>query len=351
MKNVIKIGNRKIGAGQPTYIVAEFSANHHQDLQTAIRLVRAAQKAGADAIKIQTYTADTITLNCRNKYFQINGGTLWDGRTLYDLYSEAYTPWEWHAPLQKKAKDLGLDFFSSPFDPSAVDFLEKLKVRAYKVASFEIVDLPLIEKVARTKKPIIFSTGMATYKEIRDAVKTAQNAGATQIALLKCTSAYPAPYEEMHLRTIENMRKKFNLPIGLSDHTLGIAIPVAAVALGACIVEKHFVLDRKTKGPDSVFSLTPDEFSTMVENIRKTEKALGKVQYGAEKHEKPSLAFRRSLFIAGPVRRGEKFSERNIRSVRPANGLAPKFLKQVLGKTAVKNLEKGTPLKWAHLKK
>ena len=257
------------------YVVAEVSANHNQDFDQAVRIIHAAKAAGADAVKLQTYTPDTITIRSDREYFKIGGGTLWDGRTLHDLYGDAYTPWEWQPKLKQIADDLGLDLFSSPFDATAVDFLEKMNVAAYKLASFELVDLPLIQKMARTGKPLIISTGMATIEEIEEAMKTARQAGASQIALLKCTSAYPAVPDEMNLRTIPELARRFEVPIGLSDHTMGITVPVTAVALGACVVEKHITLSRSLQGPDSAFSLEPEEFKAMVEAVRIAERALG----------------------------------------------------------------------------
>lgn len=345
----IKINGRRIGQGYPVYVVAELSANHHHKLQAALRLMDEAKKAGADAVKIQTYTPDTLTLNCKNKYFKIGGGTLWDGKTLYDLYQDAHTPWEWHGKLKKHAQKLGLDFFSSPFDLSAVAFLESMKVSAYKVASFEIVDISLIEAIAKTGKPIIFSTGMATEKEISEALQAARKNGATQIALLKCTSAYPAPAKEMNLKTLSHMARRFRVPVGLSDHTLGISAPVVAVTLGASIIEKHLTLSRKTRGPDSAFSLEPQEFTSMVTNIRSAQAAMGEISYGASAHEKASKAFRRSLFAVENILRGERFTTKNIRSIRPAHGLPPKYFKKILGKKCLVNLKFGTPLQWKHL--
>ncbi len=349
MTGFIEISGRKIGPGFPAYVIAELSANHHQQLRVATRLIHEAKNAGADAVKIQTYTADSLTLDCRNRYFKIGGGTLWDGHTLYDLYKDAYTPWEWHPKLKKVAEKLGLGFFSSPFDFVAIDFLENLKMPAYKVASFEIVDLPLIQKMARTGKPIILSTGMASFKEIADAVKAAREVGAKQIALLKCCSAYPAPSSEMNIKTITHMQKAFKVPVGISDHTLGIEVPVSAVALGACIVEKHFILSRKEKGPDNAFSLEPVEFAAMVKGIRIAEKAVGKVQYGPTAHEKSSLPFRRSLFVVESVTKGEVLTAANVRSIRPAHGLPPKYLPEIVGRRAQRNIKRGTPLKWDHL--
>lgn len=339
-------GQHTIGTSYPVYIIAELSANHNQNFEQAVALIHAAKDAGADAIKLQTYTPDTITLQSDKEYFRIRGGTLWDGRTLYDLYGEAYTPWDWQPKLKQIANDLGMDLFSTAFDPTAVDFLEAMNVPVHKVASFEITDLPLIEKMARTGKPLIISTGMATLGEIEAAVNAARHAGAQQIALLKCTSAYPAPPEEMNLCTIPHLAQAFNVPVGLSDHTLGIAVPVAAVALGACIVEKHFTLSRAVPGPDSAFSLEPDEFKAMVEAIRIAEKALGHVHYGVTANDAKSRAFRRSLFVVKDMRAGEVFTPENVRSIRPANGLEPKYLPDILGKHAARDIEKGTPLSW-----
>lgn len=273
----IKIGKRVIGEGLPTYIIAEMSANHNQSFEEASRIAFAARDCGADAIKLQTYTADTITINCDNYHFRIGGGTIWDGRKLYDLYSEAATPWSWQPKIKKLAEELGLDCFSTPFDNTAVDFLESIEIPAYKVASFELVDTSLIKYIARTGKPTIISTGMATLEEIGDAVKAFHEGGGTQLALLKCTSAYPAVPNEINLRTIGDMESRYNVPVGLSDHTLGISVPVAAVAIGACIIEKHLTISRQSPGPDSKFSLEPDEFKEMVRAVRDAEAALGGV--------------------------------------------------------------------------
>jgi len=340
------ISGHPIGPGNPVYIVAEMSANHNQDFDKAVKILRAVKEADADAVKLQTYTPNTMTIPCDNEYFQIGKGTLWEGRNLYDLYGEAYTPWEWQPKLKKIANELGLDLFSTAFDPSAVDFLEEMGVPVHKVASFEIVDIPLIEHMARTGKPMIISTGMATLAEIEEAVQTARDAGATQIALLKCTSAYPAPPEEMNLHTIPHLAQAFNVPVGLSDHTLGIAVPVAAVALGACIIEKHFTLSRDIPSPDSAFSLEPHEFKAMVDAIRVAEKALGEVQYEVGEREAKSRVFRRSLFVVKDMKAGEIFTEENVRSIRPGYGLPPKFLGEVLGRKAVRDLSRGTPLAW-----
>lgn len=343
---VMHIRGRCIGPGHPVYVVAEVSANHHQHFNQAVELLKAAKEAGADAVKLQTYTPDTLTLRCDRECFRIGGNTLWDGRTLYDLYSEAYMPWSWQPKLKAIAEDLGLDFFSTAFDPSAVDFLEEMGVPVHKVASFEIVDIPLIEKMARTGKPLIISTGMALLEEIEEAVQVARTAGATQLALLKCTSAYPAPPEEMNLRTIPHLREIFRLPVGLSDHTLGVAVPAAAVALGACLVEKHFTLSRATSGPDSAFSLEPREFKAMAEAIRTVEKALGEVRYGAGEQEAKSRAFRRSLFVIKDIQAGEALTEDNVRSIRPGDGLHPRHLHAIIGRRARQHIQRGTPLTW-----
>lgn len=345
MTTRIRVGRHTIGPGHPTYIVAEISANHRQDYEEAVKLVHAAKEIGADAVKLQTLTPDTITLKSDRAEFRVGGGTLWDGRTLYDLYAETYMPWDWQPKLKEVANGLGLDLFSSPFDPTAVDFLEKMDAPAYKVASFEIVDLPLIERMARTRKPLILSTGMATRKEIQAAIDAARGAGARQIALLKCNSGYPAPAEEMNLRTIPDMQTRFRVPVGLSDHTLGIAASVAAVSLGACIIEKHFTLSRSLPGPDSAFSLEPPEFKAMVDAIRTTEGALGRARYGPTAAERKSLPFRRSLFVVEDMKKGDRFTETNVRSIRPASGLPPGDLKKVLGRRARRDIARGTPLR------
>jgi len=340
------IGDRQIGAGQPVYVVAELSANHNQDFDQAIRLIQVAKESGADAVKLQTYTPDTITIRSDLEHFQIRGGTLWDGRTLHELYGEAYTPWDWQPKLKRVADDLGLGFFSSAFDSSAVDFLESMGVPAYKVASCELVDVPLLQKISRIGKPLILSTGMATIEEIEEAVKTARQAGAGKIALLRCTSAYPALPREMNLRTIPELERRFEVPVGLSDHTMDIAVPVVAVALGACIIEKHFTLSRSLKGPDSAFSLEPAEFKAMVEAVRVAEKSLGEIHFGLTDSERSSRVFRRSLFVVQAVRQGEAFSEENIRSIRPGQGLHTRHLPQIVGKRASRDIERGTPLSW-----
>jgi N-acetylneuraminate synthase len=342
----VGIAGRRIGRGFPVFVIAELSANHNGEYEQAVRIVRAAKDAGADAVKLQTYTPDTITIASENQEFRVSGGTLWDGRTLHALYAEAFMPWDWQPKLKKVAEDLGMDCFSSAFDTTAVDFLERMDVPAHKVASFELVDLPLIRKMACTGKPLIMSTGMATVEEIDEGLKCAREAGATEIALLKCTSAYPAPPEEMNLRTIPEMQRRFNVPVGLSDHTMGIAVPVAAVALGACIIEKHLTLSRSVPGPDSAFSLEPQEFKAMVDAVRIAEKALGEVYFGLSEKEKASRAFRRSLYVVEDVKQGEVFTAENVRSIRPGNGLHTRHLNDVLGKSAARGIERGTPLSW-----
>ena len=344
--NSIQIGKCRIGPGFPTYCIAEVSANHNQDYSNAVRIIEAAKDAGADAIKLQTYTPDTITIPSKQDHFRVVGGTLWDGRSLYDLYAEAYTPWDWQPKLKQIANDLGMDLFSSAFDETAVDFLEQIGVPAHKIASFELVDIPLIQKMASTGKPLIMSTGMASLEEIEEALAAAREAGARQIALLKCTSAYPAPPEEMNLRTISEMAKRFEIPVGLSDHTMGIAAPVAAVALGACIIEKHLTLSRSIPGPDSAFSLEPQEFKAMVDAVRTAEKALGQVYFGLGEHEQASQKFRRSLFVVENMQQGEIFTQKNVRSIRPGNGMHTRYLPQILGKKAACDIERGTPLNW-----
>lgn len=341
----IKIGKCTIGAGNPVYIVAELSANHNQSFDKAVQLIRAAKDAGVDAVKLQTYTADTITIASERPEFRIQG-TLWDGRTLHDLYAEAHTPWEWQPKLKKVANDLGLDLFSSPFDASAVDFLESMDVPAYKLASFELVDIPLIQKMARTGKPLIISTGMATVEEIEEAVLTARGSGAKQIAVLKCTSSYPAPPEEMNLRTIVELSRRFDAPSGISDHSMTVAVPVAAVALGACIIEKHLTLSRSEPGPDSAFSLEPQEFKEMVDAVRIAQKALGQVHFGVSAREESSRVFRRSLYVVEEIKCGELFTLDNVRSIRPACGLHTRHLPEILGQKAACDIARGTPLTW-----
>ncbi len=346
MPKTFSIANRPIGPGHPTYIIAELSANHNQDFDQAVKILEAARNAGADAVKIQTYTADTITMRSDREEFQVKGGTLWDGRTLHDLYQEAFTPWEWQPKLKAIADGWNLPLFSSAFDSTAVDFLEAMHVPAHKIASPELVDIPLIQKMARTGKPLIMSTGMATIEEIEEALTAARAAGAQQIALLKCTSAYPAAPAEMNLRTIPEMARRFDVPVGLSDHTMGIEVPVAAVALGACILEKHLTLARDLKGPDSEFSLDPTEFRNLVQAVRNAEQSLGAIHFGVSGREEATRRFRRSLFVVADIKRGETFTPETVRSIRPAQGLHPRHLPEVLGRRAARDLTSGTPLAW-----
>ena len=316
------------------------------DINIAKKTIKAAKEAGADAIKLQTYTADTLTIDCDNEYFKLSSGTIWDGRTLYDLYSEAYTPWEWHKELMDYAESLGLIFFSTPFDYSAVDFLEELKIPIYKVASFEIMDIPLIEYIASKGKPMIMSTGVASLSDIEEAVDACKRLGNHQITLLKCTSSYPAKIEDANLLTIPNMKETFGVEVGLSDHTLGITVPIVAVTLGARVIEKHFILDKSMGGPDASFSLEPKEFKQMVDAVREAEKALGKVDYIMTDKKLASRLLGRSLFVVEDISAGEELTHKNIRSIRPGNGLSPKHIHNVIGKKAKLNLSKGTPLDW-----
>ncbi|MDD5063433.1 MAG: pseudaminic acid synthase [Phycisphaerae bacterium] len=331
--------------GKETFIVAEISANHGQNFNRAVALIKKAKECGADAVKFQAYTPDTLTIKADNKYFQIKHPT-WGGQTLYELYQKACTPWGWFKKLKKVTDDLNMTFLCSTFDRTSVDFLEELDVCAHKMASPELVDLALIEYVAKTKKPLMLSTGMADICEIQEAVDTAREAGAKEIILLKCVSSYPAKPEEMNLRTIPNMREHFGCPVGLSDHSLGIGASVCAVALGASVIEKHFTLSRKIKTPDGFFSIEPEELKELVTNIRIVEKALGKVYYGLTKEENKSKVFRRSLFVVKDVKKGQVFSEDDIKSIRPAAGLEPKYIDAVLGKRATADIKRGTPLRW-----
>ncbi len=341
----MKIHNRIIGRGKPVYIIAEMSANHNKDYDQAVEIIRAAKEAGADAVKLQTYTADTMTVDADNPYFRLKS-TIWKGRTLYELYREASTPWEWQPDLKKEAEKADIHLFSTPFDPTAVDFLEKMDVPAYKVASFEIVDIPLLKAIAQTGKPVIVSTGLASLAEIEEAVKALKQNGSAQIALLKCSSAYPAPPEEANLITIPHLSETFDVVSGLSDHTLGGVVALGAVALGACIVEKHFTLSRKTPGPDSTFSMEPDEFRQMADDIRTLEKALGEISYEITEKQKESLVFRRSIFAVSDIAAGDTFTEENIRAIRPGDGLHTRYLEQIKGRKAGADIKKGTPLNW-----
>ena len=340
---------RQVGPGEPCYIVAEMSGNHHQQFDQARRIVEAAAEAGADAIKIQTATPDGLTIDCDNEHFRMGEGSLWKGRTLYDLYVENCTPWDWQPRLLELAQQLGLDLFSSAFEPAAVDFLEQMGVAVHKTASFELTDTPLIQHMAATGKPVILSTGMGSLSEIEHAVQAARAAGAQDIALLKCTSAYPAPPEEMNLRTIPHMAEAFDVVVGLSDHSTGVAVPVAAVALGASIVEKHFTISRDLPTPDAAFSLEPAEFSEMVRSIRTAEQALGRVSYQVSEREAASREFRRSLFVVQDVKQGQPFTNESVRSIRPGQGLPPRELPQVLRRRAAMDIQRGTPLSRDHL--
>lgn len=340
------IAERKIGPGHPAYIIAELSANHGRELANAKALVAAAADAGADAVKLQTYTPETITIDCRTERFRIGGGTPWDGRVLYDLYREAQTPWEWYPELAALATERGLHCFSSVFDDSAVDFLERSGAPAYKIAAFELVDLPLLRKVAATGKPLILSTGMADLDEIDEAVRTVRGAGTAPFALLRTNSGYPASPAEIGLPGIAELARKFEVVTGLSDHTLGIVVPVAAVALGAAIVEKHITLSRAVVGPDSSFSLEPHEFREMVAAVRIAEQALSRNEFGPTERERASRAFRRSLYVVEDMRAGETFTRRSVRSIRPAGGLHTRHLEEVLGRKAKRDVPRGTPLAW-----
>ncbi|MDA7523750.1 pseudaminic acid synthase [Akkermansiaceae bacterium] len=342
----MKIGERKIGTDHSTYIIAELSANHNGSLDSAIDIIRFAAESGADAIKLQTYTADTLTIDCDEEPFILRGGTIWDGRKLYELYSEAFTPWEWHQDLFDEAKKHGLDCFSTPFDDSAVKFLEQFDPPCYKIASFELTHHPLLKTVAETGRPVIMSTGMASLEEIEEALEVLRGNGSGDIVLLKCTSSYPAPPEEANLARIPDMAERFGVTVGISDHTMDLAVPVAAVTLGATVIEKHFCRSRGEAGPDSSFSLEPSEFREMVEAVRTAEKAIGKVAYARTAAEEKSVACRTSIFVVKPIEAGEKLTRENIRIIRPGQGLAPKYFDAVVGRIAKSDLGRGTPLRW-----
>ena len=346
---MIKIGKLKIGLKNKPIIIAEMSANHNQSLSRALKIVKAAAASGAHMLKLQTYTADTMTLNLNKGEFIIKDKNLWTGHSLYNLYKKAYTPWEWHKPIMKKAKELGMVCFSSAFDETSVEFLEKLNVPAYKIASFEITDLPLIKKVAETGKPIIVSTGLATFNEIKEAVSVIKKTGCKKYILLKCTSMYPAPPESSNILTIPKLRKLFKCEVGLSDHTIGIGSSLSAIAHGATIIEKHFTLSKKDKGVDSAFSSDPTEFNMLIKESINTWKSLGKVNYGPSKEEKASLKFRRSLYVARDMKNGEKFTKKTLRIVRPGKGLAPKHYSKIIGRRINRKLKKGTAVKWSYL--
>lgn len=339
----MKIKNREIGEKTPVYIIAEMSGNHAGSLERAKQIIWAAKEAGADCIKTQTYTPDTITLNCNNKYFRIDNGT-WEGENLYHLYEKAFTPWEWQAELKAEAERVGIDFFSTPFDNSAVDFLESIGVEFYKIASFEVVHIPLLKYVASKGKPIIMSTGMSNLAEIDDAVRAIRGTGNNNLALLRCASAYPAITDDMNLATMRNMGEVFGVPVGLSDHSMGSVGAVTAVALGAKIIEKHFCLDRSIENPDSSFSMNPKEFKQMVADIRQAEKAIGTIKYGVTEQEKNNILFRRSIFCVKDIRKGEALTEYNVRIIRPGYGLSPKYYPDILGLVALSDIERGTPI-------
>jgi N-acetylneuraminate synthase len=344
---VLKIGARRIGSREPVYIVAEVSGNHNQSKDRAVQIVEEACRAGVDAIKLQTYTPDTLTIDCDSKWFRVKGTNAeWRGKTLYELYQSAYTPWEWHAELQRTAARHGVGFFSTPFDTTAVDFLETLKVPAYKVASFEIGDLELLRKIGSTGKPVILSRGMATLDDVRRAIKTLRGSGAGPVAVLHCVSSYPAKPDEMNLATIPALGKKLRCVVGLSDHTLGIEVAVASVSLGASVIEKHVTLRRADGGPDAAFSLEPAELRELVRAVRNVEQAIGTPQYRVGRRESANLVFRRSLFVVQNVRKGERFTTATVRSIRPGYGIAPRFLGKVLGRKAARDLKRGTPLSW-----
>ncbi len=348
----INIGGVKIGLGNLPFIIAEMSGNHNQSLDRAIQIVDAAAKNGANAIKLQTYTADTLTIDCReNEFFIGDKSSLWYGKSLYELYQEAYTPWEWHKPIMEHCRKRGLICFSSPFDFTAVDFLEKLDVPAYKIASPELVDIPLIKKVGKTGKPVIMSTGMATENEIMEAVEAVCSAGCKNLILLKCTTSYPASPEQSNLKTLPDLREKFKVETGISDHTMGTAVAIAAVALGAMVIEKHFTLKRSDGGPDSAFSMEPQELKTLVQDTKSAWLAIGKVHYGPAGDEKKSLIGRRSLYVVKDMKKGEVFTPENIRSIRPSLGLPPKHYEEILGKKIAKDAKKGTALTWNLIQK
>ena len=346
------IGKYKISRENKPFIVAEMSGNHNKSLDRALKIVEAAAKAGAHMLKLQTYTADTLTIDSKSSDFFIGDSkSLWKGKSLYDLYKEAYTPWEWHEKIIKRANELGLLCFSTPFDETAVDFLEKLNVPAYKISSYENVHLPLIKKVAKTGKPVIISTGLASEDEIKDAVKALKDGGCKEFALLKCTSSYPASPENSNILTIPDLRAKFNCEVGLSDHTIGIGAALGAISHGATIIEKHFTLDRNDGGVDSSFSIEPNDMKILVQESANTWQALGKVSYGATESEKAGLRFRRSIYIVEDIKENEKLTTKNLRIIRPGKGLLPKYYEELLGRTVNRKLKKGTALQWEMLSK
>lgn len=339
-------GLRLIGPNNPVFIVAEMSGNHNQLYEKALKIIDVAIEAGVDAIKLQTYTPDTITIDSDKDYFQVKVNNAWTGQTLYQLYQKAYTPWDWQPKLKKYAESKGVLLFSTPFDNRAVDFLEKMNVVLYKVASFEVVDIPLLKRIGQTKKPVIMSRGMASVEEIELAIKTLKDAGCPDIVILHCVSSYPAEPEEMNLSTIMDMSKRFKVVTGLSDHTLGITVPITSMALGASLIEKHLTLSRADEGPDAGFSLEPNELKELVKSVREAEKAIGKPSYDVGNKESENIVFRKSLFVVKDIKKGEKLSPENIRSIRPGHGLPPKYYEEVIGKIAAKDIERETPLSW-----
>ena len=346
---MFEINSKKIGVGNPPFIIAEMSGNHNQSLDMALAIVEAAAKAGVHAVKLQTYTADTITIDCDSGAFYIDDpDSLWKGKSLYKLYQQAYTPWEWHEPIFNRCRELGLIAFSTPFDETAVDFLEDMNVPAYKIASFENNHIPLIRKAAATGKPLIISTGMARIAELDEAVNAARESGCKDIVLLKCTSTYPAEPIDANLRTIPHLRQLFGVEVGLSDHTLGIGVSTVSVAMGAVVIEKHFTLSRADEGVDSAFSLEPDEMKLLVEETFKAWQAIGKVHYGATGKEEASIVYRRSIYVVADIRKGEEFDTKNILVIRPGDGLAPKYYEVILGRKAVCDIKRGTPMDWKY---
>lgn len=350
MRKEIEIAGRKIGPGHPVFIVAEMSANHNMDYNRAVEIIHRAKQAGADAVKIQTYTADTITIDSDKPYFQINQGTLWDGTTLHKLYEKAYTPWVWQPKLKEEAEKAGLVLFSAPFDHSAVDFLEEMEVPCYKIASFELNDIPMIRKIAKLGKPILMATGVAYEKDIRLAVETCLEEGNDQVMLLKCTSAYPAPLSAVNLKMIPAMAKTYDCLTGLSDHTMGYQAALGAAALGACVIEKHMTLKRADGGADAEFSMEPEEFREMCEGVRMIEQALGEETYELSEKQRREREHSRSLFVTEDIQAGECFTPENMRSVRPGFGLHTKYFEEILGRRAAQNLEKGTPMRFSYVK-